>query len=771
MMKTILDKIFGCFKFKTMLRLSIPFLVLFYTSFNLYAAEDQHFWKRIGPEGAIIEHLITNQDYPEIIYATAILGNFNIGAYLKSSNGGQSWVVLPHLKKPRRYFPDSLALDLAVDAVNPHILYTYHSDSLFKSVDNAMHWQLLAGDLNSQASSFFALNPTPVTQSLRILTKTENFVEFGMAISQDGGQQWLPTDARVNLRSDDNTDITIIASDTKHPDILYGVVLWAGDFTPPSPFENILYKSINGGLSWVNITLPTKKYSGGFTIAPDNSEKLYASFDGITMLSNNGGQDWTFLVNPYENQTEFNITRLFIDPTDSRILYATLRAVDFADRVTYASRIAKSYNSGESWQVIDVSPYIPGSEILINAHNKQKLLMTAGRGQGVLRSEDGGENWVPGNTGMNLIGTRSLSVAEDNNAVMYMIDDFNTYYRSTDAGQHWQIFTVAEPVMGECHKFLLNPLQNQEIICQSYAGLFISKDAANHWEVLRAERNAKAMYAQDGMIYTLIAGDIRRSSDAGKTWKVIAPLAYTKPPIFDPVNPGTLYVFASGGIFKSIDRGDSWQLIFVPKTAVFGEWKLFINPHNPENLLFVRGMSNIMLSNDGGKSWEKTLESLLVTDTYSAPQIVFDPNNLNSLFAAIDQGIYQGVYHSSDQGITWDLINKGLEGEDNLLLHTSSGSVFASARTGIFKLSEKTDFSGVSGCLFAWAEKEYPDLFIPGTSSSEQWGGYVYRYYKQSNTYLGFFYAQEVHLKQADSSSKIGVVGSVAFYQELSGCN
>ena len=766
-MKKILAKIFGCFKFQVIiLRLSIPFLVLFYTSFNLYAAENQNFWKRIGPEGARVEHLLANQDNPEVIYASAIIGNFNIGTYLKSSNGGQSWVVLPHLKKPKKYFPDNLALDLAVDAVNPHILYTYSADVLLKSVDNAMHWQPLAGDLNSQASSFFPLNPTPVTQSLRILTKTENYLEYGMAISQDGGQQWLSTDAHINLRSDDNTDITIIASDTKHPDILYGVVLWAGDFTPPSPFENNLYKSINGGLSWVNITVPTKVYSGGFTIAPDNSEKLYASFGGVMMLSNNSGEDWTFLVSPHENQTDFNITRLFIDPTAPRILYATLMAVNFADRVTYAGRIAKSYDSGATWQVIDISPYIPGRKMLINAHNNQKILMTSGRGQGVLRSEDGGENWVPSNTGMNLIGTRSLSIAADNNAVMYMVDDFWTYYRSTDAGQHWQTFTTTEPVIGNCYKLLINPLQNQEIICQSYEGLFISKDAVNQWEILKAERNAKAMYAKDGTIYTLVAGDINRSSNAGRTWEKVAPLSYTNLPIFDPVNPDTLYTFAADKVFKSIDRGDSWQVVFVPKTAVFGEWKLFINPHNPDNLLFFRGMSSIMLSNDGGKNWEKTFEPLL-TDSYAAPQIVFDPNNLEGLFAATDQDIY----HSTDKGATWDLINKGLEGEDHILLYTSSGSVFASARRGIFKFSEEVDFSVTSDCLFAWAEKEYSNLFTPSASSSEQWGGYVYRYYEQSNTYLGFFYAQEVHIKPADSSRKIGVVGSVAFYQELSGCN
>jgi len=45
----------------------------------------------------------------------------------------------------------------------------------------------------------------------------------------------------------------------------------------------------------------------------------------------------------------------------------------------------------------------------------------------------------------------------------------------------------------------------------------------------------------------------------------------------------------------------------------------------------------------------------------------------------------------------------------------------------------------------------------------EEWGGYVYRYYKQSNIYLGFFYEQEVHLNRVNVSNRIDVVGNVDF--------
>lgn len=784
-MKKISNKVF-----LLNLRLSIVFFTLIYVSSNLYAMDDSRYWKKMGPEGGEISHFVTNQSHPEVTYASS-----RVGTYFKSSNAGKSWVALPNIFN--RYLPLGLKSGLAADTASPHSLFAYSSEGLIKSTDNAMHWQLLGSDLNIATPRFFSLN-NPVADFLTVLTDTEDFFEHRVATSQDGGQHWALTDQSVNLLSEDMTGITILAIDTKNPNIVYGVSYWGGDFTPPSPFFENLYKSIDAGMSWINITVPTKTYRGAFSIASDNSEKLYATFGGSAMVSHNGGENWELVGHVTEGSIGFNITRIHIDPTSPQVLYANLAVDNIEDWGTYANRIAKSYDAGKTWQLIDLSPNIPGDEITVNANDNQKLLMTAGLGQGVLRSENGGKNWVLSNTGINIIGNQ-LSVTD--NGVMYMASNYNDY-KSIDAGQSWQTFTPQEPVNGACNRFLINPVQTSEIICQSHEGLYLSKDSGAHWVVLSAERNAQAAYAQDGAIYILIAGDIARSADAGQTWKSISRITqvldtpripFNKPyitpksppfqgvdseidseyrfqqlPTFDPVNANVLYAFASGGIFKSIDRGDRWDVIFEPKTAAFGEWKLLINPSNPDVILFFRGISSILLSKDGGESWEATLEPLLIDDYAAAPQMIFDPNNRDGLFGVNAES--GEVYHSADNGSTWNLVNKGLENEDNIEFHTTSHNVYAATSSGIFILSEKIDFSGVSDCLFQWAEKEYPDVFTPGSNLSQQWGGYVYRYYKQSNTYLGFFYEQEIHVHQANLSSRINVVGRVEYYQQLTGC-
>ena len=439
--------------------------------------------------------------------------------------------------------------------------------------------------------------------------------------------------------------------------------------------------------------------------------------------------------------------------------------------------------------MIDVAPYVL-SDLVINRHNNQQLLMAYG--EGVLRSENGGLDWVLSNTGVKKIGG-DLSVIEGQNNVdvMYIADRWNGFHhKTTDGGLLWQAYRTNSSVTGTCIKFIINPVNSHELICQTRSGLFRSVDSGENWEILPVEDGLEAIiYANDGQ--TLYAyfhppGVLRKSIDNGLSWKNIRNiinesgqgLDFVGLPQIDPRNPNIIYSLAyfdgarngaQGGfteLYKSINGGDNWKLLV--SEAIDGEARLIMHPQNPDLLIYSIGQKSFWRSENGGESWLKTLQQLTHADEDIAPEIEFDPVNLQGLY-----WLKEGqVQYSADRGVTWLVVNNGLEEAGNGSLISASGDMFFSSHKGIFKLSRKTktSFSAVSDCLFAWAEKNYPDLFAPGASSTQQWGGYVYRYFKQSNIYLGFFYQQEVHIKQADSSSKIGVVGSVAFYQELSGC-
>lgn len=114
---------------------------------------------------------------------------------------------------------------------------------------------------------------------------------------------------------------------------------------------------------------------------------------------------------------------------------------------------------------------------------------------------------------------------------------------------------------------------------------------------------------------------------------------------------------------------------------------------------------------------------------------------------------------------------EGYEGFDSFLPNPwvrfgSDGFQTGSANYNLVKFSSPID----SDCLFQWAEQTYPELFSPALADSQSWKQYKYRYYSDTNTYLGFFLEKEVHLLQNNVSSEIKSVGLVETFQNLAGC-
>lgn len=75
-----------------------------------------------------------------------------------------------------------------------------------------------------------------------------------------------------------------------------------------------------------------------------------------------------------------------------------------------------------------------------------------------------------------------------------------------------------------------------------------------------------------------------------------------------------------------------------------------------------------------------------------------------------------------------------------------------------------------NNCMFNWAEEKYPTLFYPKTQNTQQIGGYDYRYYSGTNTYLGVLQGSNVHILQPNVSGDIVNVGTVTQIKPVTGC-
>ncbi|MEQ1637180.1 MAG: LCCL domain-containing protein [Methylococcales bacterium] len=100
----------------------------------------------------------------------------------------------------------------------------------------------------------------------------------------------------------------------------------------------------------------------------------------------------------------------------------------------------------------------------------------------------------------------------------------------------------------------------------------------------------------------------------------------------------------------------------------------------------------------------------------------------------------------------------------NLQAANNSGT---SSKTLILDIPGAVD---TQTCLFNYAEKTYPGTLSGGTKITEKYEGYNYRYYKDTNTYLGIYQGERIDILQASVSSVITTVGTVQQYKPVTGC-
>ncbi|MGK0364864.1 MAG: photosystem II stability/assembly factor-like uncharacterized protein [Saprospiraceae bacterium] len=216
--------------------------------------------------------------------------------------------------------------------------------------------------------------------------------------------------------------------------------------------------------------------------------------------------------------------------------------------------------------------------------------------------------------------------------------------------------------------------KNPDLLPEEQSGAGISLD---FWAYSRGYPDGKIMsknWEKSYQQYHSIAAERDEEAD----WKALGPMnigGRTLCLAFHPNDENTMFAgSASGGLWKTTTAGQGyvgWERVNI-NFPVLGVPAIAINPSNPDEMYigtgevynnqstmpgvvnrFTRGSYGIgiLKSNDGGITWEKTLD-WEYQDLRGVSDIAINPNDPNIVYAATSNGLYM----TTDSGENWNVV-------------------------------------------------------------------------------------------------------------------
>ena len=320
----------------------------------------------------------------------------------------------------------------------------------------------------------------------------------GVFKSVNGGQSW-----QAVFEDEPNPSIGDLALAPSNPSIIY-----AGTGEPnnrqSSSWGNGVYKSTDGGITWIHLGLNETHHIGRIVIHPTNPEIVYVAAQGDlwgpnkergVYMSTDGGAHWDLTLSVNEDTGANDIA---IDPQSPNILYATM----YQHR-----RTVFGYNGG-------------------------------GPGSGLYRSTDGGRHWTKlGGTGTNAVGRGlpstgdigrcALDIYRRNSNIVYALVEHQTQggvYRSEDKGVTWRRMSDTNPRPSYFSQIRVDPNTDLKIWLGG-VNIYMSEDGGKTFDQSRFR-------------------DVH--SDVHAIW-------------IDPANSDHLWIGCDGGVWTTVDSGRHWR--------------------------------------------------------------------------------------------------------------------------------------------------------------------------------------------------------------------
>jgi photosystem II stability/assembly factor-like uncharacterized protein len=256
----------------------------------------------------------------------------------------------------------------------------------------------------------------------------------------------------------------------------------------------------------------------------------------------------------------------------------------------------------------------------------------------------------------------------------------------------------------------------------SSGGLYGTENGGATWTALDiGEQVGVAALACDphhpATVYATTEDGILKTTDAGKTWRVLGrglPDSVPESLVVDASIPDVLYAGAFGrGIFKSVDGGRTWVAVNSGLSNLDVQ-TIAVDHVAPGTVYAGTEGGGVFRTTNGGDSWEQ-----LPTFASRVFSLAADPNAAGHVYAGT---FFSGVFKSTDGGATWASANTGITGSTGVYAlaidPTVAGTIWAGMLGGgVFKSSNGAASwqATNAGFVAGWVETLAIDSTRPGT--------------------------------------------------------
>jgi len=300
---------------------------------------------------------------------------------------------------------------------------------------------------------------------------------MGVFRSNDKGDSWLPAMAvptAQGVKSISGVNVFRLHTDPSDPNAIYLA----------SRGQGLVY-TYNYGASWQVVDVLGGRFIYGLAVDPTDKCTVYVS-DGANIYKTiDCNRTWKLVYT--EQRPNQRFVSLAIDFGNPKIIYGGITGGD----------VLVSSDAGLSWRV--TKRFGTDMQLLVSDPSTPKRLYAAMQRNGLYRSDDGGENWVDLNAGLDKFNDSKtfyrLVLNPGQKDSLFWISKYGIL-RSDNAGQDWnELKLITPPGSVNIYSFAINPDNQKELY---YTGTVLgeknvhvrstfykSVDGGNNWVTKR----------------------------------------------------------------------------------------------------------------------------------------------------------------------------------------------------------------------------------------------------------------------------------------------